>query len=386
MKKIFLGIGAGIAAIAIAAGIYAHNASDSQIAETASDATKNVTLELTYPAGKSPRVFTKGWVFGVRCTARSTNGKIEDISNQVHWDGTGDFKPAVGAQSRPEFQSVGKNTIKLTAIVNNEEVTKEFTVDAVSPDNYAHVGDIADCPSDSHGCPSCPHHVKGPILTGSPNVFVDGKPAARVGDTGTHKDYLCCGPNKFEIVEGDNDVLIDGKAAARIGDKTKHCGGIGAIAEADIKPVSSTYSFDGDWGLTITQHKSNYVTKATKAGLKSSSYSGETPDEKTKRTFRQQTNDVKIGSDIYEIESFTDKSFVLKRTMSANNAITTFEYKGAFDDENSWSGTFTRKNVFEGPGYTTTETETYHIEALRLASYDGNVAKPIQENLAKFGL
>lgn len=41
-----------------------------------------VTLLLTHPAGRSPNVFTTGWVFGARC---SYEGK--DYSGSVKWSG-----------------------------------------------------------------------------------------------------------------------------------------------------------------------------------------------------------------------------------------------------------------------------------------------------------
>ncbi|MBI5706957.1 MAG: PAAR domain-containing protein [Armatimonadetes bacterium] len=82
-------------------------------------------------------------------------------------------------------------------------------------------------PACAHGCPACPHTVIGPVTSGSPTVRINGQPAARVGDVGTHT--ACCGPNTFRIEEGDSQVLIDGKPAARIGDKTKHCGGAGKL-------------------------------------------------------------------------------------------------------------------------------------------------------------
>jgi uncharacterized Zn-binding protein involved in type VI secretion len=41
-----------------------------------------------------------------------------------------------------------------------------------------------------------------------------------------------CGPNVFVIKTGDPNVLIDGKPAARVGDQTRHCGGIGKIVSA----------------------------------------------------------------------------------------------------------------------------------------------------------
>lgn len=77
-----------------------------------------------------------------------------------------------------------------------------------------------------HGCPACPHHVLGLVDEGSPTVMINGYPAIRKGDTGTHSGRLaatCCGPNTFEVIEGDPEILIDGKPAARIGDKTQHC-------------------------------------------------------------------------------------------------------------------------------------------------------------------
>jgi uncharacterized Zn-binding protein involved in type VI secretion len=380
MKKLFIGIGMGIVFIAAAVLFAVFDGSNLCAGET-----NNVTLELTYPAGESPKVFTNGWVFGARCTLKSSTGKVEDISGRVRWDGTGTFKPAVGAQSRPVFQKTGKNTIRLMVVVAGKEITRDFTVDAVSSDNYARVGDFGDCPADVHPGPYGPHHVRGPILTGSPNVIIDGKPAARVGDTGTHVNLVCIGANKFEIVEGDNSVLINGKAAARIGDKTRHCGGMGRIYPADTKPPSSAYSLDGDWIFIITKHKNNSVTSATKPGPKSSSYSYDTPDGKSKRTIRQQGNSARIGSDAFEIASAGGKEFVLKRMMNANNSRTTFAYKGTFSEDNSWNGTFTREVVFDGPGYTIKETETYHIEAWRLAIYNGNVPQPIKENVIRFG-
>jgi uncharacterized Zn-binding protein involved in type VI secretion len=381
MKKLLMGIAVGFVVIAAAIIVAVFSGSNVCAGEN-----HTVTLELTYPAGESPKIFTNGWVFGARCTLKSSTGKVEDISGQVRWDGTGAFKPAVGIQSRPVFQKTGKNTIKLMVIVDGKEITKDFTVDAVSPDNYAHVGDFGDCPADTHPGPYGPQHVRGPILTGSPNVIIDGKPAARVGDTGTHVYLVCIGANKFEIIEGDNSVLINGRPAARIGDKTRHCGGIGRIVQADAKPSSSSYSLDGDWYFIITKHKNNSVTNATKPGLKSSSYSSDVPDEKSKRTIRQQGNSAKIGSDTFDIESLAGKEFVLKRMMNANNSRTTFEYKGTFSGDNSWNGMFTREVSFEGPGYTIKETEAYHIEAWRLATYKGNVPQPIKENVTRFGL
>lgn len=56
-------------------------------------------------------------------------------------------------------------------------------------------------------------HEKGPILEGSKDVRIGGKPAARVGDKAK------CGKGFDAIVEGEATVRINGKLAARMGDK-----------------------------------------------------------------------------------------------------------------------------------------------------------------------
>lgn len=89
--------------------------------------------------------------------------------------------------------------------------------------------DIAHCPSDEHGCPSCPHSVDGPATSGSPDVCFNGNGALRVGDRGRHTS--CCGPNKWTVAGGAPAVFINGKAAARKGDPVDHCGGRGELIE-----------------------------------------------------------------------------------------------------------------------------------------------------------
>lgn len=81
-----------------------------------------------------------------------------------------------------------------------------------------------------HTCPESDGpvpHVGGPILTGSPNVFIGGLPAARVTDKVT-----CVGPPDM-IVMGSPTVLINGLPAARMGDQTAHggviVGGLGTV-------------------------------------------------------------------------------------------------------------------------------------------------------------
>lgn len=190
-----------------------------------------VNLELTYPVGKSPRVFTEGWVFGARCIVNPGSDE-RDISGTVRWSGSATFNPSVGAVSRPDFHGPGENNIILTVDVGDETIEKKFQVIAIRPTTYASIADISHCQSDAHGCPACPHAVAGPIITGSRNVTINGKPAARVGDTGVAS--ACCGPNTFTIKEGDPTVLIDGQPAARIGDATAHCGGTGEIISGAI--------------------------------------------------------------------------------------------------------------------------------------------------------
>ncbi len=187
---------------------------------------EEVDIHLTFPNGKSRKVFTAGWTFGATAILTSGSQKT-DISSQVRWTGTGTFSPEVGSISHPTFQGEGRNTITLTVTVHGKSYTHNFSGDAVDPRRYAAVGDAVHCPADAHGCPSCPHAVTGSIRTGSSTVLIGGRPAARVGDGGVHAS--CCGPNTFTITSGDPDLLIDGKPAARKGDKTKHCGGVGTI-------------------------------------------------------------------------------------------------------------------------------------------------------------
>ena len=219
-------------------------------------ASASVHLELIYPAGASPKVFTEGWVFGAVAIIDLGTANQRAVSNDVQWSGSGTFTPQTGLTSRPRFAKAGPNTITLTLVVDGRRIQKSYPVDAVSPYDrngmrlYAALGDMGVCPSHGHGCPVCPHlDCKGPITTGSPTVTLKGPlgtdiPAARAGDQGVHA--LCCGPNTFEIVGGDPQVLIDGKPAARFGDVTRHCGGAGMgtivpSASAPLPPSGPTY-------------------------------------------------------------------------------------------------------------------------------------------------
>jgi uncharacterized Zn-binding protein involved in type VI secretion len=190
---------------------------------------ENVFLRLTYPAGKSEKVFQAGWIFGAECLVRpiSANERPQNLSNNVEWSGTARFSNPKGSQTWPTFNNTGLNTIILAINYNRRRITRTIRLDVVSTQGYATIGSIAFCPADAHGCPACPHPTRGPVIVGSPNVLINGKPAARMGDTGIHA--ACCGPNVFTIAEGDPLVLINGKPAAKSGSKTIHCGGVGRL-------------------------------------------------------------------------------------------------------------------------------------------------------------
>ena len=70
----------------------------------------------------------------------------------------------------------------------------------------------------------CPHRRNG-IFNGdaSPNVFIEGVAAIRLGDGGTCN---CPHSGTFSATEGSGSVFINGKAAIRIKDETtcQRCG------------------------------------------------------------------------------------------------------------------------------------------------------------------
>jgi uncharacterized Zn-binding protein involved in type VI secretion len=93
----------------------------------------------------------------------------------------------------------------------------------------ARLGDKSQVPTDAHGCPACPHPCIGPAIQGSPDVYVNGRPAVRVGDQGMHA--ACCGPNMWKAAAGSGTVFINNLAAHRLGDQDTHCGGNGKMIE-----------------------------------------------------------------------------------------------------------------------------------------------------------
>lgn len=89
------------------------------------------------------------------------------------------------------------------------------------------VGDIAWVPADSHGHDCCAHSAQGPAVAGSPDTFINGMQALRVGDPGTHSS--CCGSNSWRAAQGAPGVFINDIPVHRVGDSTTHCGGTGVL-------------------------------------------------------------------------------------------------------------------------------------------------------------
>lgn len=86
--------------------------------------------------------------------------------------------------------------------------------------NAARLTDMHTCPMQTPGLPPVPH-VGGPIIgPGVPTVLIGKLPAAVMGDMAT-----CVGPPDT-IIKGSTTVMIDGKPAARMGDTTAHGGSI----------------------------------------------------------------------------------------------------------------------------------------------------------------
>ena len=70
-------------------------------------------------------------------------------------------------------------------------------------------------------------HCSGFIIAqGSPDVTIDNRPAARVGDPSTSHlipSRRFCIPHTSRIASGSGSVFINGKSAARVGDPFTGC-------------------------------------------------------------------------------------------------------------------------------------------------------------------
>ena len=85
----------------------------------------------------------------------------------------------------------------------------------------ARLTDMHTCPMQTPAFPSPIPHVGGPVVgPGVPNVLIGKMPAAVVGDM-----CVCVGPPDT-IVKGSATVMINGRPAARMGDTTAHGGSI----------------------------------------------------------------------------------------------------------------------------------------------------------------
>lgn len=85
----------------------------------------------------------------------------------------------------------------------------------------ARITDMHTCPMQTPAFPSPIPHVGGPVVgPGVPNVLIGKMPAAVVGDM-----CVCVGPPDT-IVKGSATVMINGRPAARMGDTTAHGGSI----------------------------------------------------------------------------------------------------------------------------------------------------------------
>ena len=81
----------------------------------------------------------------------------------------------------------------------------------------------------SHGNPCCPHNVVGTIIEGSPNVYLNGLPVARLGDAVVH-DCPHCGTGYISTASAT--VSANGIKIARLGDTVTYPGGFGVITTA----------------------------------------------------------------------------------------------------------------------------------------------------------
>lgn len=80
------------------------------------------------------------------------------------------------------------------------------------------------------GHDACPPR---PLAGGSPNVYINGIPAGRVGDAYTTHGCPAHAPHSGVIASGSGTVFINGRAAGRIGDPVS-CGGSVAVGSPNV--------------------------------------------------------------------------------------------------------------------------------------------------------
>jgi len=72
-----------------------------------------------------------------------------------------------------------------------------------------------------------------PIIGGSADIIINGRPAARVGDALVPHGCGNCPPHGRAISEGSSTVVFNGKPAARTGDAID-CGGVIISGSGDV--------------------------------------------------------------------------------------------------------------------------------------------------------
>lgn len=86
----------------------------------------------------------------------------------------------------------------------------------------------------SHGIPDCcPHGVVGTYITGSNNVFINGRAVVRVGDPVVHSCPHC---GVGAAATGSGTVFVNGVAVHRVGDGVVYLGGAGVatVGSGDV--------------------------------------------------------------------------------------------------------------------------------------------------------
>lgn len=217
-RREFVARALALGVVATTANAWAETAFGQEVTRTA-----GAKLKIASAVGRSPKVLTQ-WQFKINLW-KALGERARTAT--VRWSGSGTFEPKGRDRASVTFHEPGANVVKAVVKAGGETLKAKLQVEAKDAALYARVGSKAECAADAHGCPACPHVVVGPVQSGSPEILLDGKPAARVDDFGIHA--ACCGPNMFHILDGDEEVLIHGKAAAMRGSKTQHCGGEGEI-------------------------------------------------------------------------------------------------------------------------------------------------------------
>jgi uncharacterized Zn-binding protein involved in type VI secretion len=111
------------------------------------------------------------------------------------------------------------------------------------------------------GAHTCPSHEGGPILTGSPNVFIKGEPAARL------VDRIGCAGALDNVARGAATVLINGLPAARRGDASSH-GGVIIEGEPSVTigGPAVTIRVEGDEAFVIDVQRALAKLLPTRSG------------------------------------------------------------------------------------------------------------------------